>query len=174
MPSSPNRFQLKPKHLLFAGLAIVALSVAALVYSAWRELSRMPAAAQTTVAPASAPQTVEILSPKGASSTVITVGSPILQTTASAADAASDSEETLAEAGENEQSATAPRRNTPSSSSRRDHTAEAQPLRETPLQPINTPQNAAPAPQPAPQATRPERQAQPANSGHKNVMDNLF
>ena len=159
MPSSPNRFQLKPKHLLFAGLAIVALSVAALVYSAWRELSRMPAAAQTTVSPASAPQTVEILSPKGASSTVVTVSPPIQQTTASAA--ASDSAETLAEADENEQSATAPRRNTPASNSHRDHAAEAQPLRETPLQPINTPQNAAPSPQPAPQANRPERPAQP-------------
>ena len=163
MPARQNAakkgFNLTPKHLLLAAFMVVALAVAALVVGVFRTMS---APVETTAAPPanSNGNTVEILSPRGASNVAVPAGQVLLpgQVAAPPAEAA---------AGGRTQAAAAASTETPVAAAKPADPAKPAAVAAAPAAP------AAPAAAPEKPAPAPAKPAaKPAKP--KDVMDNLF
>lgn len=160
MPARQNAakkgFNLTPKHLLLAAFVVVALAVAALVVGVFRTMS---APGETAAAPPanSSGNTVEILSPRGASNVAVPAGQVLLpgQVAAPPAEAA---------AGGRTQAAAAANTETPAAAAKPADPAKPAAVAAAPAAPAAAPEK--PAPAPAKPAAKP---AKP-----KDVMDNLF
>lgn len=183
-------FTLKPKHLLFAALIFVIVSVAALVVGVFRTMKQHDAPADS---PKRNKAQVEILSPRGASSTATTTTASPQAPNLPPPPAPAENHSNTAEAPTMIESAPAPKRtltaklkpDTESLAIEREvepinvapphpaHTAPAAKPTTPAAAPVATPaptqQPAAPAPKPA--APKPEA---PASNKPKDVMDNLF
>ena len=163
MPARQNAakkgFNLTPKHLLLAAFMVVALAVAALVVGVFRTMS---APVETTAAPSASSNgnTVEILSPRGASNVAVPAGQVLLpgQVAAPPAEAA---------AGGRTQAAAAASTETPVAAAKPADPAKPAAVAAAPAAP------AAPAAAPEKPAPAPAKPAaKPAKP--KDVMDNLF
>ena len=161
MPARQNAakkgFNLTPKHLLLAAFMVVALAVAALVVGLFRTMS---APVETTAAPSASSNgnTVEILSPRGASNGAVPAGQVLVpgQVAAPSAEAAATGGRTQPAAPANAE--------TPAAAAKPADPAKPAAVAAAPAAPAAAPEKPAPAPaKPA---------AKPANP--KDVMDNLF
>ena len=178
-----NKFQLTPRKLLFGVLVIIALLVTVLIISVFNTMSKKEQINIQNDAAASAPTTVEILTPGG--NRIITtqaipasqqaIPSAVSDTAASQPEneTASETEQTAAAATprtsqrrqRNNQASTEENANSPTATTNNNRSAAT--ATETPVEPINR--------QPARAAEQPAQAPQPAAPAKKKeVMDNLF
>ena len=174
MPARQNAakkgFNLTPKHLLLAAFMVVALAVAALVVGVFRTMS---APVETAAAPpeSSRGNTVEILSPRGASGVAVPAGQVLLPGQVAAPPA-----ETAAADGRTQPAAA--NTETPAAAVKPASPAPAKPAAATaatttaPATPAAAPEKPAPTPAPATTPAPAKPAAKPAKP--KDVMDNLF